>query len=57
MHSQSDNIGIMIYEKADEVIEEYLNHFLINVKLSWKHQWKVVTLSLIVLICITNFIR
>ena len=47
----------MIYEKADEVIEEYLNHFLINIKLSWKHQWKVVTLSLIVLICITNFIR
>ena len=31
-------IEIMIYDKADEVIKELLNHFLIDIKLSWKHE-------------------
>ena len=29
---------IMINDKADEVIEELLNHFLIDIKFDWKHQ-------------------
>ena len=31
-------IEIMIYDKADEVIKELLNHFLIDIKLGWKHE-------------------
>ena len=38
MYSKSDNIEIMINDKADEVIEELLNHFLIDIKFDWKHQ-------------------
>ena len=30
----------MINDKADEVIEELLNHFLIDIKFDWKHQWE-----------------
>ena len=29
---------IMINDKADEVIEELLSHFLIDIKFDWKHQ-------------------
>ena len=38
MHSKTDNIEIMINGKADEVMKDILNHFLIYVKLNWKHQ-------------------
>ena len=39
MHSKSDNIEIMINDKADEVIEErFFNHFLQGIKLGWKYQ-------------------
>ena len=38
MHSKSDNIEIMINDKTDELIENFLNHFLIDMKLDWKHQ-------------------
>ena len=30
----------MINDKADEVNENVLNHFLIDIKLDWKHQWE-----------------
>ena len=33
MHSKSDNIEIMINDKADEVMEEFFNHFLIDIKI------------------------
>ena len=36
MHSKTDNIEIVIYDKADEIIKEL--HFLIYIKLGWKHQ-------------------
>ena len=32
MHSKSDNIEIMIIDRADEVIETFLNHLLIDIK-------------------------
>ena len=38
MHSKSDNIEIMINDKTDELIENFSNHFLIDMKLDWKHQ-------------------
>ena len=48
----------MICHNADEVIEELLNDFLIDIKLVWKHQWEAVILSLIVFIyCIINVIK
>ena len=57
MHSKSDNIEIIIYNKAD-IIEGLLNHFLISIKMSCKHQRKVVVLSLIVIIyCSTNVMK
>ena len=31
MHSKSDNIKIMINDKADEVIGELFNYFLIDI--------------------------
>ena len=40
MHSKSDNIEIMIYDKADEVIKELVESLLIHIKLGWKHQWE-----------------
>ena len=33
MHSENDNIEIMINEKADEVIEELFNNFFLDIKL------------------------
>ena len=58
MHSKSENKEIMIYDKADEVIKELLNHLFLDIKLGWKHQWKVVILSLVVFIyCITTAIK
>ena len=46
MHLMSDKIEIMINDKANEVKEEFTCFFL-GIKLDWKHQWKVVILSLI----------
>ena len=48
----------MVCHNADEVIEELLNDFLIDIKLVWKHQWETTILSLIVFIyCIINVIK
>ena len=33
MHSKFDNIEIMISDKAKEIIEKLLNHFLTDIKL------------------------
>ena len=35
MHSKSNNIEIMIIDKADEVIENFLNHSKIDIKIIW----------------------
>ena len=41
--------------KQIKLSNKFLNRFIKDIKLAWKHQWKVVILSLIVLICcITN---
>ena len=32
IHSKSNNMDIMIDHKADEVIEELLNHFFLDIK-------------------------
>ena len=37
IHTQGDNIEIMINEKADEFIEELFNHFFPGIKVGWKH--------------------
>ena len=62
MHLRSDNTEIMIDDKADEVrIKLYKNMFspfFLNIKLGWKHQLKILVLSLIVVIyCITNVMK
>ena len=58
MHWPSDNIDIMIYDKADKVIEE-LSEQLFNIyQIGLETSIKVVILSLISLIhCITNVIK
>ena len=53
MDSKSDNTEIMINDRADEVTEEVLNHSKIDTKITWKNQWNVVSLSLIVFIYYT----
>ena len=53
IHSNSDNIKFMIFDKADEVTEEQLFE---DIRLDWKHQWKVVILK-IVIYCITNVLK
>ena len=35
MHSQSNNIEIMINDKADQVIKNFLNHLKIDIKITW----------------------
>ena len=50
IHTQSDNIEIMINDKADEFIEELFNHFFPGIKVGWKHQWTVLISYLIVFI-------
>ena len=41
-----------------KLFKNFLNHLFLDMKLSWKVQWKVVILSLIALICcITNVIK
>ena len=38
MHSKSDNIKIMVYDKADiKLLRNVLNHFLIDIKLGSEH--------------------
>ena len=39
IHSKSGNIEIMIYEKADILRKNFLNHFFLDIKLGWKHKW------------------
>ena len=50
--SNSDNIKFMIYEKADEVIEELFE----DIRLDCKQQWKVVILKIFIY-CITNVLK
>ena len=60
MHSKSDNIEILINDKADEVIEEIFQSLLSRYQIGLEKLLKgsVVGLSLIVLIyCITNVIK
>ena len=38
VHWKSDNIEIMIHDKPDEAIEDFLNHLLIAIKLNWKQE-------------------
>ena len=38
VHSKSDNVDIMIYDKAREVIEELFESLLTDIKLNWKYQ-------------------
>ena len=52
IHSNSDNIKFMIYDKADEVIEELFE----DIRLDCKQQWKVV-ISKIFIYCITNVLK
>ena len=56
MHSISDNIEIMINDKADEVREKF--HSIIDIQIVWTNKWKVVSLSSILFIyCINNVIK
>ena len=38
MHTKDDNIEIMITDKADEVIEELFQSFILGITLDWKHR-------------------
>ena len=38
MHSKSDNIEIMINDKAGEIIEELFESLKKDIKISWKNQ-------------------
>ena len=40
MYLKSDNIEIMINDKADEIFKNFLNHFFIDIRLGWKHNEK-----------------
>ena len=37
MHSKNDNIEIMINDKADEVIEDFFDSLIKNIKSDWKN--------------------
>ena len=50
VHSKSDNIEIMINDKADEDVKNDLILLLKNIQLGSKHQWEVVISSLILII-------
>ena len=52
IHSNSDNTKFMIYDKADEVIEELFE----DIRLDYKQQWKVVILKIFIY-CITNVLK
>ena len=38
MHSKSDNIEFMITLTQMKLLKNLFNHFLIDIKLDWKHQ-------------------
>ena len=58
MHSKSDNIEFMIHDKADKVMKAIFESLLNRYKVGLKHQWKIVILSLVMLICcIENVIK
>ena len=58
MHTQSDNIEIMMGSETNEIIEEVLNLFCKYIKKDLKCQWMEVILFLIVLMhCIIILIR
>ena len=38
MHSKSDIIEIMINDKADEVVEDLFNHYLLDIKFAEKQR-------------------
>ena len=37
MHSRSVNIELIINDKEDEVIKDFLYHFFQDIKLDWKY--------------------
>ena len=50
----------MIYDNANKVLNNFLNHLLIDIKLDWKHQSEKVILILTVfnfLSCTANVIK
>ena len=49
MWCKNDKKEITIYDKVGEVIEELFQSLLKDIKFGWKHKWKTVILSLIVL--------
>ena len=50
MHSKSDNIEIVMNDEADEVIEELFESLKKDIKISWKNQRKVLSLSSIMFV-------
>ena len=38
MYSKTDSTEIMINDKANELLKNFLIHFFIDIKLDWKHQ-------------------
>ena len=50
MHSKSDNIEIMINDKADEAIEEIFESFLSRYQIGLETSIKVVSFSMIMFI-------
>ena len=38
LHSKSDNIKIMTYDKANEVKAEFLNYIFLDIKLGWENE-------------------
>ena len=58
MNSKSDNIEFMIHDKAVKVMKAIFESLLNRYKVGLKHQWKIVILSLVMLICcIENVIK
>ena len=59
MHSKSDSIEVMAYDNFyTKLSNKFLSHFFLGTEWSYKHQWEVVNLSLMVLIYyITNVIK
>ena len=35
MHLRSNNIEFVIYDNVDDVLNNFLNHFIIDIKLGW----------------------
>ena len=48
----------MIYDNANKVLNNFLNHLLIDIKLDWKHQSeKVILILTVFLSCTANVIK